>query len=620
MTARTRRLVLIAAAAAAWALATAPLPAAPRWREVRTPNFLVVGDASAGIMKRIAAKFEQFHGVMSALTSRAAVSGAVPTVVLVFAGERSFQPFMPLRDGRRVEVDGVFWGGRDVNYVGINAEHGERAYPIVFHELTHLMTANMRIRPPLWVVEGLAEYYSTFEVRSTTEVLLGRPITAHRQSLRNQLIALPEFLAVDHQSSIYTEGPRRSLFYAQSWALVHLLLGAPDTRGRMGRFLHALDSGAAQEHALRETFGLDLPTLQERLISYVRVFSVPAVIATLRTPITETSFTATELPEGAALTHAGRTLLRQGRLDEAEERLRAALAAVPNLALAHASIAQLRLQQRRADEAWPHLEAAAAGAEDFFDHYLTAVATKDYVDAGVEDAGRRRLAMSRVGAAARAAAAARPDVAEAWQMAAESALQGGDLDEAARAAERAVALAPGQEEYRFLMADVLSRRGDFRQARALLGELIGRGQTPASREAARKFMATVVQREQYTKTVGFTPHVSDSGGAIPLFREVQTGETRLFGLLSAIECSPGGVTLVLRAGDRTLRITTSGFDAIEFITYRDDLAGQVRCAPRTPPDPVLVTWPGAAPDGDAVQAPRVIVEFTPRRTDPGPRG
>ena len=46
------------------------------------------------------------------------------------------------------------------------------------------------------------------------------------------------------------------------------------------------------------------------------------------------------------------------------------------------------------------------------------------------------------------------------------------------------------------------------------------------------------------------------------------------------------------------RVTAPSFDTVEFITYRDDLAGAVGCGPRVPPDHVYVTWiplKGAAP-------------------------
>ena len=130
---------------------------------------------------------------------------------------------------------------------------------------------------------------------------------------------------------------------------------------------------------------------------------------------------------------------------------------------------------------------------------------------------------------------------------------------------------------------------------------MARGQSDAIRTTARQLMATVVRREQHPK----------SQELIPLFREVEPGETRVSGSLTAIECRTGGVSLVVRTAERDLRITTPGFDAIEFLTYRSDLTGEVACGPRAPADPVLVTWRGAMPLSGDVQTARVVVEFTP---------
>jgi hypothetical protein len=101
---------------------------------------------------------------------------------------------------------------------------------------------------------------------------------------------------------------------------------------------------------------------------------------------------------------------------------------------------------------------------------------------------------------------------------------------------------------------------------------------------------------------------------------VQAGETRVAGSLMAIECRADAVTLVLRVEDRDMRITAPSFDAVEFITYRDDLAGQVLCEPRTPPDPVLVTWRGDPTESGDVQTSQVVVEFLPRSSEAKSKG
>ena len=72
---------------------------------------------------------------------------------------------------------------------------------------------------PLWLNEGLAELYSSFQLRGK-KAAIGRPIDSHIHWLRDHaLIPVGELFAIDHSSKDYNEGSRRGVFYAQSWAL-----------------------------------------------------------------------------------------------------------------------------------------------------------------------------------------------------------------------------------------------------------------------------------------------------------------------------------------------------------------------------------------------------------------
>ena len=50
-------------------------------------------------------------------------------------------------------------------------------------------------------------------------------------------------------------------------------------------------------------------------------------------------------------------------------------------------------------------------------------------------------------------------------------------------------------------------------------------------------------------------------------------------------------------------------EAIDFISYRSDLTGEIRCGPRTPPDHVYVTW---RPAPSSARGMLVAIEFLPR--------
>ena len=62
---------------------------------------------------------------------------------------------------------------------------------------------------------------------------------------------------------------------------------------------------------------------------------------------------------------------------------------------------------------------------------------------------------------------------------------------------------------------------------------------------------------------------------------------------------------------RPARIRVRRLDGIEFIAYRDDLQGQVRCGPRTSAEPVLVTYRPEKTSTDGTLGDAVAVEFPP---------
>jgi hypothetical protein len=165
---------------AASILLIAPVQAAAEWRALRTSHFHVIGDVSSGRLRDVALRFEQFREVVTQLLPVALRVGSAPVVVILFPDARSYRPFMPLANGRTVPVDGSFVDGADANYITMNVERGEQAFPVVFHEFSHLLLNNAFAHAPLWFNEGLAEYFSTFEVTNGgRRALLGKPIGRH---------------------------------------------------------------------------------------------------------------------------------------------------------------------------------------------------------------------------------------------------------------------------------------------------------------------------------------------------------------------------------------------------------------------------------------------------------
>ena len=193
------------------------------WVSVRSKNFFLVGNASEKEIRQVATRLEQFREVFSRLFTRTNLTSPVPTTVIVFKTDKSYAPFKP-----NPNLAGYFQPGPDVNYITLTTEAregGQSPFNIIFHEYTHLLVNNNSGNVPIWFNEGLAEYYSSVTVTDDQKFELGRPISNHVYLLREKkMLPLKTLFQVDHKSPYYNERDKQSVFYAQSWALMHYLI------------------------------------------------------------------------------------------------------------------------------------------------------------------------------------------------------------------------------------------------------------------------------------------------------------------------------------------------------------------------------------------------------------
>ncbi len=199
----------------------------------------------------------------------------MPTFIYVFKNDRSFTPYKMLYNDEPGVMSGYFFDREDANYIAIDA--GSRnASGIVFHEYVHYVLANNFWWLPVWLSEGLAEFYQTFEVVDNT-VYLGRPISSHLATLHGStLVPLAELLAVDHESPLYNEKNRKGDFYAQCWALTHyLVLGNQERRQQLGRYIASIERGLPPETAFADAFGSDFERIERDVRTHLRGPRIP---------------------------------------------------------------------------------------------------------------------------------------------------------------------------------------------------------------------------------------------------------------------------------------------------------------------------------------------------------
>jgi hypothetical protein len=331
---------------------TVGTPAATRWTRLRTAHFEIAGDVGERQLKQVGFRFEQFRETFARLFPGMREAPA-PVVIVVFGSKRAYQPYMPLFNGKRVDVGGYFLARPDVNYITLTLDGGDDAYRVVFHEYTHLLVNSSVQDVPTWFNEGLAEYYSTFEASSDgRNATIGRIVTNHVLQLREQFIPLGELLAVEHDSPLYNEGDRRSIFYAESWALTHyLLVGRDERRPQLAKYLALYSAGTPGDQAFREAFQADISTIERELRNYVGQSIYQSMRYNLRDPVEVDRATRTEpMTEADGTALLGDILLHFRRLDEAASHLERALALDAGHVRATAALGRVRHLQGRDEE------------------------------------------------------------------------------------------------------------------------------------------------------------------------------------------------------------------------------------------------------------------------------
>jgi tetratricopeptide (TPR) repeat protein len=366
----------LAAAAAPGQPAVPPL-AQRHWFEARTANFHIYSCGSSPEVAKLAARLEQFREAYSLLAGAQAVASP-PIVVMAFPDHADMQPFLPLYQGKPANLTAFFTRGSDQNLIVLPLSGTDSgSLRIIFHEYTHLLLRHHQPYWPMWLTEGMAEMYATFEVKSGYLARIGNPIEHHLRLLAERpLMPLKELFAVTRDSPDYNEGARQGIFYAESWLLTHYLMlgGNSAHKANFRQLTPLLRQGQPPEQAFTNAFHTTLPAMEAELRRYLergKFASLELTLsASLESPraLTTRSLTPTEV-----CFRLGDELLHIGRLDNASSLFMEARKLAPGSPLPYEGLGLLAARRGKADEAvrW-FRQAMQLGPLNFLAHYTYA--------------------------------------------------------------------------------------------------------------------------------------------------------------------------------------------------------------------------------------------------------
>ena len=261
-------------------LAAAPACFAGGWTRLTTPHFEMVTTATAAEGREAILYFERVRSFFLQASPLHKTTDK-PVRIVAF---HSAEEFAPYRTG---EMDVAYYATeRRWNYIAMEGI-GAGYYPVAIHEFTHLMVDESGLKLPLWLNEGWADVYSTLRAAGAGKFIVGNVIEGRVEELRKgRWIPLRALTAAGRGSDLYNEPRDVGMFYAESWALAHLLYLSPEYGPRFASFLAGISAGQSMDQACRGELGRSLDRVESDLHAYLDRRKLMGLEFTVKTSVT----------------------------------------------------------------------------------------------------------------------------------------------------------------------------------------------------------------------------------------------------------------------------------------------------------------------------------------------
>lgn len=318
------------------------------WVKVQTPHFLVLSNGSLKDARDVATNFEQIHAVFALVFPKLRTDASAETVVLAVRDERTLVELLPAEKKFAQNIGGQFFKGWEKDYVLVRLDLKDESRETVYHEYIHKLLHLNFTRLPVWLDEGLAEFFGNTEVRKN-QALIGLPSPRVALLQSRTPIPLQTLLSVRPN---FSDASEAGMFYAEAWGLTHFLMVGQGMSGidRMSSYLTSLQKGADPQKAFEEAFG-DPKQVEKQFYQYVNHISLPDLIMKSPPKVDAEAFQSAPMTAAETNGRLAGVHMRFGEPDTAAKQLSAALSADPQSALAHENMAFLDFQQGRDEDA-----------------------------------------------------------------------------------------------------------------------------------------------------------------------------------------------------------------------------------------------------------------------------
>jgi len=564
-----------------------------QWLEVTSSHFTVLTNAGEKEGRHLVDQFERMRWVFQKLFPKVNTDPNTPILVYACKNSKTFQSVEPqayLAKGA-LKLAGYFLPTSDKNYILIRLDaEQQHPYATVYHEYTHLQFRSAGEWMPIWLNEGMAEFFQNTDVQNK-EVFLGQPSSDDILYLRQQrIIPLPVLFKVDANSPYYHEENKGSVFYSESWALTHFLLVSDREKGTS----HVSDYMTLMSHhedpvvAAQKAFG-DLKQLQSALDTYINNGQYKQfVMQTAAAAIDDSAYTVRTVPQSESDSRRAELLALVRREPEARDILSSILKTDPNNALAMETMGAIELHTGNHDAArkW-YGDAVRLNPKSCLANYYFAF-TGLHFGTGEPDPA--------IESSFRAAIDANPKFAPAYDgLAVYYSMHHLNLEEAYTLAVKAIKLEPGNLYFRMNTANLVNVLGRYDEAVSILEAATKLARNPGELSMVRGRIAQLKQVQQFQAQAqqeqakaeeerrhfdSLQQDQGDNKGVVELVHEddkpkhpaeAHGPRHNLFGVIRDVSCSyptllemrlegTGGKTVKLYSNDFTrLNLTVVGF-------------------------------------------------------------
>jgi tetratricopeptide (TPR) repeat protein len=501
----------------------------PKWLEIHTAHFLVLTDADQKHGREVALRVEQMRAVFGQILLREKLKMPVPVTVVALKSDNQYGQVAPTKQSKAA---GFFVPGSDRIYIVLNLFEAE-PWRAVAHPLAHyLLNYNY---PPAqgWFDEGLAEYFGSLRV-GDKQVEIGadpelspewyedifeekRRIPNTPQSL-TQLLSSPVWLSMvdlfsmKHDTSGQREGTHHTLYYAQSWMVMHYLVNKNKMPETGTYFDLVLNQKVPVDKAMVKAFDLSPAQMEEAVRTYFKTLASldiaqersksldeqPVVPQPYHQPAPfgpdELGMVVSDVKDAEARAVIGDIMARiPEHRDQALRDLQRLTEDPKDNEPAQRALAWDHIVQKQFDAAGENLDRAAElnSQDPWIWYYRAALKYRQAQSTHHEMRGLANLMQD-----VRAVLDWYPELADALNMLGVARVEGGGINSALEAQRLAIALSPRNLEYQFNLGQIYVAGKKWDQARDVFTRLKSGSDSQAA-SAAKKQLEDLDSLQKY---------------------------------------------------------------------------------------------------------------------------